>query len=304
MSNEKKSFASIMLERDASMRSAVSSSSLYNTLRTGLKQVNKQVNVDGEQYYVAEGDILLDEDQLGLYTLDREKIQEARALSNAVASAGLGTTVSLVEPEQRALVGISQDGKFVRWAPNMILSYRVVRNTFTNQERYDLACKLMKEATENWENTCGVKFEHRADLDTAPGTAPNGALFAVREINANGAFIAAAFFPNDPPFRRKLLIDPSFYRDDLGFNKTGVLRHELGHVLGFRHEHIRSEAPPACPDEPLFDASNLTKYDPQSVMHYFCGDVGSPELQITKIDEEGSRRLYGPPLNTIEFIDA
>ena len=116
----------------------------------------------------------------------------------------------------------------------------------------------------------------------------------VRELDTGGEFIAAAFFPNNPKDRRQLIVDPSYYTTT--FDSVGVFRHELGHVLGFRHEHIRSEAPPTCPNEPLFDAKNLGKYDPQSVMHYFCGQVGSTTLRITDLDRTGSQQVYGPPL--------
>ena len=113
-------------------------------------------------------------------------------------------------------------------------------------------------------------------------------MFVVREFDADGKFIASAFFPNDPVERRRADIDPSYYTTS--FDKVGVLRHELGHVLGFRHEHIRNEAPPVCPNEPLWDTKVLTKYDPKSVMHYFCGGVGSNALKISELDRKGARR--------------
>ena len=43
-------------------------------------------------------------------------------------------------------------------------------------------------------------------------------------------------------------------------------RHELGHILGFRHEHIRSEANSSCDEGGAFRA--VTDYDQASVMHY------------------------------------
>ena len=74
-------------------------------------------------------------------------------------------------------------------------------------------------------------------------------------------------------------------------------------MLGFRHEHIRAEAPASCPDEDLADTSVLTGYDPKSVMHYFCGNVGSRELLITDVDRTGAQRLYGLPLSSYQFVD-
>ncbi len=292
-----KSFASVALEKDATIRTEVAKAGLFETLRGGLKQVK----IDGETYHVAEGDTLLDEDQLRFYAFSREKINDARRAGATADFAGLGT-VALAEPLRDALVAVTQGGKIVRWKPGVGLTYRVVKNTFTSAANYALVVDQMKKATDAWEDTCGVDFEHRADLDAAPGVGPAGALFSVRELDTGGAFIAAAFFPNDPVDRRRVIIDPSFYTT--GFDKTGVLRHELGHVLGFRHEHIRSNAPPACPDEPLFDTANLTLYDPQSVMHYFCGGLGSRELKITAVDRRGSQMVYGPPLKNMLLIEA
>jgi len=120
-------------------------------------------------------------------------------------------------------------------------------------------------------------------------------------FDAGGSVIASSFFPSDPPDRRHLLIDPTYFTTS--FDKVGVFRHELGHVLGFRHEHIRNEAPPVCPNEPLWDTQVLSAYDPKSVMHYFCGGVGSHDLSITDLDRKGARMVYGPPLSAAALVD-
>ena len=155
----------------------------------------------------------------------------------------------------------------------------------------------MAKATQEWMDTCGVEFKHLKELDDKPGVKPEGALFSVRSMPA--AVSSPRRSSNDPKDRRRVLIDPSYY--DTDFNKVGVLRHELGHVLGWRHEHISHDAPPACPDEDDFD-HKITQYDPKSVMHYFCGGVGSKELKISDIDRAGSVQIYGPPLNQVSFI--
>jgi hypothetical protein len=261
------------------------------------------VLVDGEMLTVVEGDLLLDIDQKELWQQALNSRQEDLRTRLRAQQTGFGeAAINDFETDRSALVGIVQGGKLVRWSPGTVLSYCVLKNTFPRQEWYEEVVTNMRLATEAWELTCGVQFEYIPRLDTSTSMRPEGVLFPVRHISAGGAFIAAAFFPNDVTSRRRLLIDPSYFSTT--FNHVGVLRHELGHVIGCRHEHIRSGAPPICPDEDTTGTINLTDYDPQSVMHYFCGGVGSRTLEITQLDRIGAQRLYGPPLTAFELQEA
>jgi hypothetical protein len=265
--------------------------SLFETLY----QKAKRIEVDGQTYWRVEGDTLLDEDQLRLYARQREALRAAQV---AMVQAGL-PLVATAE-----LVGLTESDNIVRRAPNVELTYAVLRKTFTigGDAGYELVVDGLKKATADWENTCGVKFAHCSEIDDTDSLSPNGVLFVVREFDAKGTFIAVAFFPNDPTNRRRVLIDPSFYSPALRFNKIGVLRHELGHVLGFRHEHILPEAAPGCPDEDTYGIIKLTDYNPRSVMHYFCGGVGSEDLAITELDKVGAQKVYGLPLTSFKFV--
>ena len=293
-----------MADNKASATSAAASDSgsdLLSKLKGSLKKITIKDGDVTEELYRVEGDMLLDEDQLEMYALQREALDRERSMQKERADLGAG---DLAPQEGRSsLVAVTSNGKLVRWKPGLVLTYCVLRNTFTTQAKYDLAVASMKQATWAWENVCGIKFEHKSALDTSPTVRPAGVLFTVREIDAGGQFIASAFFPNDPSNRRRVLIDPSYFAPTLGFDRIGVLRHELGHVLGFRHEHIRSQAPPTCPDESPLDTMDLTKYDPQSVMHYFCGGVGSRSLSITDVDKMGSQKLYGLPFVSFEYVE-
>lgn len=274
-------------------------SRLKRTLKT---VVIEEEDGTKEEFYRVEGDMLLDEDQLMAYALQQDAADKEKALKKERAALGAGD----IGPQmgRSSLVAVtSAQGKFVRWKPGMALSYCVLKNTFTTEADYNLVVGNVKAATLGWESVCGIKFEYKPQLDNGTSTKPEGVLFPVRQIDAGGQFIAAAFFPTDPKNRRRLLIDPSYFDPGLGFDKVGVLRHELGHVLGWRHEHIRSEAPAICPDEDVANTVNLTDYDPQSVMHYFCGNVGSRDLAITDVDKIGSQKVYGLPLDSFNYVE-
>lgn len=252
-----------------------------------LKQSKRQIKIDGKTYYRVEGDLLLTEQRLLEYAVYR---------TNVLAD-------ERPEDEKQQLVAIVDDNnRIVRWAKGLILTYSVLKASFADTTQYQTVVEQMRAATGAWEAACGINFAHLAAFDDGSQPTTPGPLFYVRGENTNGELIAAAFFPNDPPTERRIIIDPVFFAPSLGFNPVGVLRHELGHVLGFRHEHIRSEAPPICPDESLDQTIDLTVYDPQSVMHYFCGNVGSTELELTELDRQAARSLYGPPDHEVTYI--
>jgi hypothetical protein len=294
---DRKSFATQLKERmTAHADVGTGPDSLYQRLRGKLPRVT----VDGVELYVAEGDTLLDVDQLWLYALNREETELAARNRRLAGLGGLGVARILQPPSQPSgLLGmVDEAGRFIRWDEGTVLTYCVLKNTFVGPNReahYRSVVDNVQAATADWEAVCSVRFEYKPELDTSPGVQPAGVIFSVRELDVGGRFIASAFFPNDPLERRRVLIDPSYYPPGLIFDKVGVLRHELGHVLGFRHEHIRSGAPADCPQEGTEGTFPFTEYDPRSVMHYFCGGLGSKTLSITDLDRVGAERLYGGP---------
>jgi hypothetical protein len=88
----------------------------------------------------------------------------------------------------------------------------------------------------------------------------------------------------------------------------GTFAHELGHILGFRHEHIRPEAlqPPFsydCFDEPVSEGYDpwrtipgATQYDPESVLHYGTGRCGPlRDFALTDTDRAAAHLVYESP---------
>ncbi|WP_437679672.1 hypothetical protein [Sorangium sp. So ce131] len=239
------------------------------------------IELGGKLYYIAEGDLLLEAAQLADYVGHAADVEPPSVPTG---------------PGGEGLVGILEDGKIVRWPPGFVITYCVLRASFPDDDAYAMVRAGMMAATRDWEETCGVMFRHVSELDGSTRR-PDDVVFPVIHHDACGRFVAVAFFPSDPVEKRWLLVDPCFFSPSLRFDPVGVLRHELGHVLGFRHEHIRTGAPPVCPKEDRSRTIDLTAYDPRSVMHYFCGGVGSPDLKITEVDVEGAQRVYGMPLS-------
>jgi hypothetical protein len=251
---------------------------VFGQLKAGLPHAQ----INGRTYWIAEGDLRLDEDELLFYAKQREN-------QRIVFASGTGSGLA------DQLLVMKVNGKIVRWVPGSVVKYCILKSTLSDQEFLQVVTN-MDRATNDWERTCGVNFQYVSALDNSPAfSVPADVTFTVQKVDLPDGTIAQSFFPPDPKVRHQLLIDPIYFSPNLGFDQVGVLRHELGHVIGFRHEHIRSEAPPACQGEMLGEVFVATNYDPHSVMHYFCGGVGSAQLAITELDRNGSQSIYGGP---------
>lgn len=178
-------------------------------------------------------------------------------------------------------------------AKKLALTY-CVSNAFPSA-RKTTVINAMAQATAAWEAAANVNFEYVAAQDGNCTNSNNNVVFNVSPINVNGEYLAAAFFPSDSRANRVLTIDNSAFTDS-SLSFVGVLRHELGHTLGFRHEHTRPEAGASdCYEDNQWRA--LTSYDSASVMHYpQCNGTGNfNDLSLTALDKQGAAALYGAP---------
>ncbi len=150
----------------------------------------------------------------------------------------------------------------------------------------------MTEAAAAWQQAADITFVHVAAEDRLCAPTNPRVLFDVRPVNTGGQFLAVAFLPNEPRAARSLAIDPSAFALTGKLTLVGVLRHELGHVLGGRHEHTRPEAGTCFEDGAWRGVSD---YDAFSVMHYpQCNGRGDWSLSLTAADRSGIACLYGP----------
>ncbi len=158
-------------------------------------------------------------------------------------------------------------------------------------------------------------FEYDASKANNCVSAASGVDFAV--LPTPGALSACATPPylpaNIPDWCDQplgtLVVDPAWpWGSVLDFypnlTMVGVLRHELGHMIGLRHEHEVLPGGGGCGvdlitcNTPTCDVAGtpLTTYDVDSVMHYpQCNGNALSDLRISRLDSIGVRKLYGMP---------
>lgn len=197
------------------------------------------------------------------------------------------------EPVPGALIVHRVGKRDATWDPvqRKRLTY-CVSNAFG--ERQQRVTADMVAAARAWEAAADVDFIHVPSEDGNCTAANHDILFDIRPVNVNGQYLARAFFPNEPRAERNVLIDESAFLLDPGaaLQLVGILRHELGHVLGWRHEHTRPESGTCFEDN---DWRPLTDYDRFSVMHYpQCNGGGDWSLMLTHKDRNGAACVYGP----------
>ena len=269
------------------------------------------------RYSIVEEDLPVDELELSLYFQQAIELKRIGLIRTGVPSK-FATSLTAADPSaspltQTPLRAATERGSVIRWVPGSTLKYCILKWTFgTDIANYKLVKSNMAAASRDWEQSCNIHFEHIEELDNSPRNIvfPTNAdgtrkvLFVVVQRDI-GTAIAMSFFPNDAIFKRLLWINPNSYYST-SINKVGILRHEIGHILGFRHEHISVSAPvwssSFCSGESATNSLEVVAYDRASVMHYPCESLlrggvlrENFELKITNLDQKGAEAIYGPP---------
>lgn len=267
--------------------------SLFSNAKS-FEEYEKQVARDAQGVYIVEGD-------LPLYSKSQLRDYYDSFMS---AQSADGT----VNPR---LIINQVFGKMDSWEglEKYQISYCVSSLFGANR---DTVIEAMEAATTAWSRDINVQFGRSTNYGEVfygrfkECDNRSNVVFNVSPAASDSEFSARAFFPSFPREYRNILINVGLFSGGLpnGLTLTGILRHELGHTLGFRHEHTRPEAL----SEDCFEDNNwiiLTDYDSNSVMHYpQCNGTGGWALNLTDLDIEGAQSVYGDRESAvIDFFD-
>ena len=155
--------------------------------------------------------------------------------------------------------------------------------------RYTDVVNAMNAGAGLWEAASSrIDYVHVPSQDTKCTTRNKSVLFSVEPVQTT-QYIARAFFPSSPKRSRNVLVDDSIWTAG-SWTPANIMGHELGHTLGFRHEHTRPESGTCFEDN---NWRPLTAYDSASIMHYPQCNGSSSDLSMTATDRAGAAALYG-----------
>ncbi len=161
-----------------------------------------------------------------------------------------------------------------------------------------------EQAMGAWEAVADVRYVHLPPGSDATCATSNA---DVRIVVMPESVAGAAAAGDAPQSGRHLSIKKSVIEGDSGF-LLAVMQHELGHTLGFGHEHDRPTDATPCSSMNGCGAYDSPR-DGSSVMYYvgvtgYTGGAGGAGWNyVSQWDLEGAQKVYGAPTDVVNTQD-
>lgn len=186
----------------------------------------------------------------------------------------------------------TQSGVDTLWPfpENLNITY-CVGDGFTGPE-LGVLLPALDAAAKEWGRVAAIRFVRESVGASNCDSTDGSVAFDVQHRVGS----SIAFSPFDGRPARTLYIGSFAFTTTLsGRTLNGIVAHEFGHVLGYRHEHIWSSGCSEDIEDPNGRIARLvTDYDELSVMHYpECEDPDGSDFTFSDRDHHGSVTLYG-----------
>ncbi|PSR84436.1 hypothetical protein BD289DRAFT_453331 [Coniella lustricola] len=168
-------------------------------------------------------------------------------------------------------------GEIRRWRSGSTITFNAVVNSFPSRADCEYALCALEEAAKQWNRLNVVTFQ-RVSHDQA-------AVFQLvyrQTTSSSQQYYALAFFPTEDCQQRKLTVYDLSFEDDNRDFMSFIFCHELGHILGLRHEFASQEGRPYI---------SIGPGDESSIMNYYkAGDFR--KFRISAQDWTMTRHFY------------
>lgn len=199
-------------------------------------------------------------------------------------------------------------GEIIKWPNGYVLRFFVMKDKMP-ENHYKVIKEKIIEACREWEKICNIKFQYRNDFDNRINSNNISVYgsevdFYIRfdpKVSPDYAFANAKPMDERELKEKNIILYSNFFertaRDIYG--QTGILIHEIGHVLGFEHEEESEFLPDYDCDkerkkksEYAASLKTVGEFDQNSIMHSFCGMKKIKRLEFSNIDKKVIPQIY------------